>query len=79
MSSKYLVKLSPLYEDKDFFKKQSEGHMSAAELQLKMRDGKLYRKSLEAFLSHAFRKGGVNSSKSLNEQLSLSRDATSRK
>ena len=61
------------------FKKRSEGHISAAELQLKMRDGKVYRKSLEAFLSHAYRKGGINSSKSLNEQLSLSRDATSRR
>lgn len=68
VSSRFLVKLSPLYEDQERFKKQSSG-LASDEVQLKMRDGKVYRKSLEAFLSHALRKGGVSSSQSLSEQL----------
>jgi len=68
VSSRFLVKLSPLYEDQAHFKKQSSG-LATDEVQLRMRDGKVYRKSLEAFLSHALHKGGVSSSQSLSEQL----------
>lgn len=68
VSSRFLVKLSPLYEDQQRFKQQSSV-LASDEVQLRMRDGKVYRKSLEAFLSHALLKGGVNSSQSLSEQL----------
>lgn len=72
VSSRYLLKLSPLYEDQERFKSQVSG-LSADEVQLRMRDGKVYRKSLEAFLSHAMRKGGVSSSQKLLEQLGASK------